>query len=202
MKNIKKIFICVLLSSSSFLMSETGALRITNRSTTNVRVYVGCRNTQETDNFIAALGVKGHKSSLKNARESNSTIITPGNIYSLPYGHAPRGIFVDFLDANGAISSTISFPFGETNSEIYILGGTDSVLGTIAQSVAYWNLDAVKAKFPNGLIGDASGNLTADQLALLTPASTDVKAWDYNNRDHTGLMVCMYSKDFSPKITG
>ena len=207
MKHKKVLFMLLSMSYAGLVVAGGGTLKITNKLvpsnaiTGYVRVYVGCRDDSETDNYIAALGINGSFSSLEKARNGSSTLIEPGDVVSLPYGHGPRGIFVDFLDGNAAIASTISFPFGEVNSEIYILGGADTQLGDVKVSVAYWNLDAVKAKFPNGLVGDANGNLTADQLALLTPASTDAKAWNYNARDHVGLMVTMYDQNLSPKIT-
>lgn len=200
MQNIKKICTFILLNFSTFLMLDASVLKFTNKSSSSIRVYVGYRKDSANDANYAVWALTKVFNTIANARASNAPIIKSGDVGTISYGSGPRGIIVDFLDANGAVTSTIAFPFGETNSEIYILGGLDPKLGTIAQSVAYFNNDAIKAKFPNGLVGDANGNLTADQLALLTPASTDPKSWDYNNRDHTGLMVCMYSKDLAPKV--
>lgn len=202
MKNIKFLITSALITFTGVSLASAN-LKVTNKSDTSVKVYVGCRNTQETDPYYTTVGFKASAKSLADARASNAaTIIAPNSSVSIPYAHSPRGIIVDFLNSSSnSISKTISFPFAETNSEIYVLGGTDATLGAIAQSVAYWNNDAVKTVFPSGLVGSNSdGTLSSAQISTITPDYTDVKAWNYNVASHANLMLTMYDQDLQPKV--
>ncbi|MBP6870242.1 hypothetical protein KBC04_05140 [Candidatus Babeliales bacterium] len=148
MKNMKLLLGSMLLGISGLVIAAGGTLKVTNRSGYNVKVYVGSRNTNESDAYISYPGMTGaSRKSFGDARKDNGAFVSPNVTTSVVYAHGPRVIIVDFFGVDSKVFKTVAFPFGELNSEIYILGGKDPVIGDITPSVAYWNNDAVATLF-------------------------------------------------------